>query len=390
MEITASYDDPDEDDDNADVTLTVTLTADDAGLLVDDTDTADVDESMKTIGSLTWSDSKAAAQTLVLGQSIAYHESSAKGGGVRHSVTATLLDQYGDPVSGAPINFWSDANNGNRENDDGDAAVQAPADDASDEVIAEFLARDLYMDDDGLGGAKGSTAMGSVQTCSRPDTDDASKCDSAADSDWDGDDNFRSTVKTNRAGVAKQAYRRDADTAQHETISALYAVGKRDGALTEPNEETDDNADGTVVGERDGALTVRNLENDDLRGDDDPTTMATDDMSHYWATAVEDEGDGMILVGDTDANIIVFDSDDQDATITPMLAKYDSNDQFNHGPDVTSGGVKMDVFEAGLKAKATKGGPIDIDLASDPEPGVNVFGNEHEDAEVPEAPNCHD
>ena len=111
MEITRSYDDPDEDDDNADVTLTVTLTADDAGLL-DDGD-ASTDDS-ETVGSLTWSDGKAAAQTLVLGQSVAYHEASDTGGGVRHSVTATLLDQYGDPVSGAPIHFWSDANNGNR------------------------------------------------------------------------------------------------------------------------------------------------------------------------------------------------------------------------------------------------------------------------------------
>ena len=70
---------------------------------------------MPVVGSLTWSDSKAAAQTLVLGQSVAYHEASDMGGGVRHSVTATLLDQYGDPVAGAPIDFWSDANNGNRE-----------------------------------------------------------------------------------------------------------------------------------------------------------------------------------------------------------------------------------------------------------------------------------
>ena len=114
VEITRSYDDPDEDDDNADITLSVILRADDAGLLEDDTETDDVDESMPRIGLLTWSDSKAEAQTLVLGQSVAYHEASDTGGGVRHSVTATLLDQYGDPVSGAPIHFWSDANNGNR------------------------------------------------------------------------------------------------------------------------------------------------------------------------------------------------------------------------------------------------------------------------------------
>ena len=45
------------------------------------------------------------------------------------------------------------------------------------------------------------------------------------------DDNFRSTVKTNRSGVAKQSYRRDSKVAQHETVDALYVVGKRDGAM---------------------------------------------------------------------------------------------------------------------------------------------------------------
>ena len=43
--------------------------------------------------------------------------------------------------------------------------------------------------------------------------------------------------------------------------------------------------------------------------------------------------------------------------------------------DAASGGVKMDVFEDGLEATATKGGPVFIDLASDPEPGVNEFRN---------------
>jgi hypothetical protein len=122
--------------------------------------------------------------------------------------------------------------------------------------------------------------------------------------------------------------------------------------------------------------------------------MGSQDMSHYWATAVENMADGAVLVADTDANIIVIDTDDNanDDVITPMLAKYDSNDQFNHGPaDVTaSGGVKMDVFEDGLEAKATKGGPVFIDLASDPEPGVNEFRNAHDDAEVPTGATCHD
>ena len=427
VEITRSYDDPDEDDESADVTLKVTLTADDAGLLPadDDTTTEGMDESMPVVGWLTWSDGKAAAQTLVLGQSVAYHEASDTGGGVRHSVTATLLDQYGDPVSGAPIHFWSDGNNGNRRVDDEDVTEDATAppvrgdqDDSAwdsalttyltdtlpmehrptltdSESIAElekaaakaFAGIPLHRDDDGLGGAKNSTTEGSIGMNVWTDVEDGSAGVGVVEDVeimHDGmADNFRSTVKTNRSGVAKQAYRRDAKTAQHETIGALYEVGKRDGAITEYLDGAD----------REEDPTVRNLELDDIYGDADAVMARSQPMSHYWAMAVEDSEDGPVLVADTDANTIVIDTrtDDQvrnNDQIIPMLAKYDSNDQFNHG--VTGGGVKMDVFERALKAKATKGGPVSINLASDPEPGVNVFRNEHTLVEVPTTDTCHD
>ena len=116
-------------------------------------------------------------------------------------------------------------------------------------------------------------------------------------------------MKTNRSGVAKQSYRRDSKVAQHETVDALYVVGKRDGAFTEPNEEDNDTTnDGTIQpmsaasGKIDGAMTEPMIGDDDIRGDADADTMGSQDMSHYWATAVENMADGDVLVADTDAN----------------------------------------------------------------------------------------
>ena len=394
VELSYSYNDPDPEEgaNDPDVSLSVTLMADDAGLLPadDDLETPGVNEAMPLIGWLTWSDGKARPQTLALGQSIAYHEASDTGGGVRHSVTATLVDQYGDPVAGAPIRFWSDANNGNRRADDSQTdsvPPTHPGDEATDdqletyeEELAEFLDDPLNRNDDGLGGAKGSTAVGSAKRSTWTDTNENFEVDDNEVVHTADPDNFRSVVKTNRSGAAKQAYRRDSKEAQHETVGAVYVIGKRDGAMTEYSDGAD----------REEDPDEQNDEFNDIHGDADAVTAGSQNMSHYWATAVENTAMGTVLVGDTDANIIVIDGDDSDQTITPELAKYDSNDQFNHGAGADPGGVKMDVFERALKAKATKAGPMDIDLASDPEPGVNKFINQSDEAEVPETPTCHD
>ena len=63
------------------------------------------------VAVITWSDDDAVATSLSLSQSVSYHLASDAGGGVRHTVTATLTDQYGDPVPGVVVNFWSNANN---------------------------------------------------------------------------------------------------------------------------------------------------------------------------------------------------------------------------------------------------------------------------------------
>ena len=57
---------------------------------------------------LTWSDEDEEAMTLLLDLSVAYHLAHDTGRGGRNRVTATLLDQYGDPVRGERIHFISD------------------------------------------------------------------------------------------------------------------------------------------------------------------------------------------------------------------------------------------------------------------------------------------
>ena len=58
---------------------------------------------------LTWSGEDDEPATLVLEQAVRYHEA---GNRARNSVTATLVDQYGDPVSGVKIHILSAGPNG--------------------------------------------------------------------------------------------------------------------------------------------------------------------------------------------------------------------------------------------------------------------------------------
>ena len=58
-----------------------------------------------------WSDRDPLPWSLSISQSVSYHEASDEGSGVRNTVRATLVDQYGDPVSGAKVRFWSEADN---------------------------------------------------------------------------------------------------------------------------------------------------------------------------------------------------------------------------------------------------------------------------------------
>ena len=57
---------------------------------------------------LVWSGEDEAPTTLVLEQSVSYSRATSSGSGGRNTVTATLVDQYGDPVRSEKIHFFSD------------------------------------------------------------------------------------------------------------------------------------------------------------------------------------------------------------------------------------------------------------------------------------------
>ena len=85
-------------------------------LIVDDSSGYDVidvngDPIQNDIVQLTWSDEDDVPTTLLLEQSVRYHEATSGSRG-RNSVTATLVDQYGDPVRGVKIHFVSPGPNG--------------------------------------------------------------------------------------------------------------------------------------------------------------------------------------------------------------------------------------------------------------------------------------
>lgn len=64
--------------------------------------------TVKVLGtnSLVWSREAREPTTLVLSQTLVYH--TAESSGARNRVTATLIDQYGDPVRGETVHFRSD------------------------------------------------------------------------------------------------------------------------------------------------------------------------------------------------------------------------------------------------------------------------------------------
>ena len=61
---------------------------------------------------MVWSDEAAEPATLTLSQAVSYHEASDTGRGVTNTVTAALVDQYGEPISRKRLSFFSDDQDG--------------------------------------------------------------------------------------------------------------------------------------------------------------------------------------------------------------------------------------------------------------------------------------
>ncbi len=105
IEVSYTADDPDEDEDEDRITLTVMLAPDGETFPLDN-DANDQDGTAANI-QIIWADDDAVPTTLALDQSVNYHETDDDG--VRNVVTATLVDQYGDPIRNKKVALWSNA-----------------------------------------------------------------------------------------------------------------------------------------------------------------------------------------------------------------------------------------------------------------------------------------
>ena len=97
--------DPDSRDDDRDGELSIDVLNSDEPVIDGDTE-----EPLTRIKRWYWSDNEDEATTLLLEQSSVY--SIANRSGTRNRVTATLLDQYGDPVRGERVHFTSEDEDG--------------------------------------------------------------------------------------------------------------------------------------------------------------------------------------------------------------------------------------------------------------------------------------
>jgi hypothetical protein len=110
IEIPFSAEDPDDADTSNDVyRLILTIedyTEDDAAPDVENKTSLAPDVAVDpVVVTVTWVDTKSVASTIALSQDAEYHEPDADG--VSNRVSATLVDQYGDPIKSKKVGFFS-------------------------------------------------------------------------------------------------------------------------------------------------------------------------------------------------------------------------------------------------------------------------------------------
>jgi hypothetical protein len=293
-------------------------------------------------------------------------------------VRASLVDQYGDAVSGAKIRFWSNADN---------ADVTGSGDDEEPVTWNNGLGGlDRYEFSDNADQtaieADNDIDTGDVKT----DDDGDAIAIGAADVDVH---NYADERTTNRRGVATKSYSRDAEEDLVETIHVAFNYNPDDGD-TDPldNDDPANNPDFADIG------TGPTGDNPDPYWIEDDTEFGSRALDlraeavHYWATEANNRTDSptealTAVVVDTDANLVVV-TDNKDGEEEPMMDDkvqiviYDSNDQFN----TMSDRVTMSYFESTLTDK-DDADTIDTDerslltfeLQEDPEDEVNRITN---------------
>ena len=350
-EVSFTFEDNDPGDDADDLGNTAEVT-----VLVDDVREADGENydrinPVRVDGAITesvgmamvvWSDGEPYANKLTINQSVGYHEASEEGSGVRHTVRAALVDQYGDAVSRATIRFWSTADN-------------TPAVGDADETTW----------DNGLGG---------LNRADGADDDDEPDLNQVPGTE----DNYADERSTNRRGVATKSYSRDAE---EDFVEVIYA-----GFNSNPYD-----ADADVD-------TVDPEGNEDFEDDEGDDDMGVRDLLisavHYWAVEADDNDmitGQRLVVANTDANVVVVTDYTVDTTDDSFIrfiddgnvwiATYDSNDQFNVGAgdtgDTPLTRVTMSFFEKSIADDDGAIGETDLDIGLSQElvDGVSRFTN---------------
>ena len=244
--------------------------------------------------AVVWLDTTAAPTTLTLAQAVEYHEASGTGSGAANTVTATLVDQYGDPVSRQKVEFASDDAKG--------IAAEAASGDTP-VALAYYNAALL------------------TRTGTPVEVEDV-------DPNRGLQGTARLTRTTNRRGVASLSYNRDSSVGGIETIAARV---KADLSVT-------------LALARDASSVVNAMRHED-KWDARSGDIMADRIYHYWGVEPGDGEDlqGRLLVADTDNNKLVLAGDS-----SVFIVGYDSNDHLNG----TSGAATLSGFETDLKDNA--------------------------------------
>ena len=267
----------------------------------------------------TWSDDTGDPAKLTLETRQDYVEASDEKEGASATVTATLTDQFGNPVRGQRIYFWSD----------NPAGVGEKAEDAKVDKVRANIAPISPQGDSESDQDFNARVTAFNQRVFR---DHYSVFD-----DLRGEARFWRT--TNRAGQATLTYSRDATTAVVETVRARLVRGMDDAK----------------------------------RVDDDDEDLLSERVAVYWVAELDDDDSaaGRILVKDADNNRVVF----VDGEGRARMADYDSNDQFN------TGGTPM-VFSDFEKFLRDTAGHISVSSYATTAGEVSTFGLEAEWAQV--------
>ena len=247
--------------DSARLDLDITLASGSSLTLEDKTNLkkAGTDGDAAGDAAAVWYDSTPVATTLMLSQAVDYHEASGAGNGAANVVTATLTDQYGNPVARQRINFTSD-------DPDGIGAKADPS--------ATLPACPSWR-----GVCPGRAVLSPTTALVFDISSDETRM-LTGESRW--------TRTTNRRGVATLSYNRKSSDSGIETILAETVVGSGADAVTIDADRAYHYwaAEPAVGGSAQGRIVAADTENNRLVIAGSDVTLVAYDSNDQFSTTV--------------------------------------------------------------------------------------------------------